>query len=65
MEEYKVDVLISKEKIADRVRVYISGDDIWEHSDLLSVFDPEVGNNATASYYAFFRTWSMGLNITF
>ena len=54
-----------KKKIADRVRVYISGDDIWEHSDLLSVFDPEVGNNASASYYPFFRTWSMGLNITF
>ena len=55
---------ISK-KIADKVRLYVSGDDIWEHSDLLEVFDPEVGNEAKANYYPFFRTWTFGLNITF
>ncbi|PXV63039.1 TonB-linked SusC/RagA family outer membrane protein [Dysgonomonas alginatilytica] len=54
-----------KKKIADRARLYISGDDVWEHSDLLSVFDPEVKDKAEANYYPFFRTWSVGINITF
>lgn len=54
-----------KKTIIERLRVYVSGDDIWEHSDLLKVFDPEVGNKAKANYYPFFRTWSVGLNVTF
>lgn len=52
-------------KIIDRLRVYVSGDDVWEQSDLLKVFDPEVGNEAKASTYPFFRTWTAGLNLTF
>ncbi|SET04506.1 TonB-linked outer membrane protein, SusC/RagA family [Draconibacterium orientale] len=51
--------------IIEKARVYVSGTDVWEHSKVLSVFDPEVGNNASASYYPFFRTWSLGLNVTF
>lgn len=35
------------------VRVYITGNDIWEHSDLLKVFDPEAGNNVGRNYYPF------------
>lgn len=54
-----------KKTIAQKLRVYVSGDDIWEHSDLLKVFDPEVGNDAKATYYPFFRTWSFGVNLTF
>ncbi len=48
----------------EKLRVYISGNDIWEHSDLLKVYDPEVTNNIGRSYYPFFRTWSFGVNIT-
>jgi TonB-linked SusC/RagA family outer membrane protein len=55
---------ISK-KIIEKARIYVSGSDVWEYSKVLSVFDPEVGNNASASYYPFFRTWSLGLNVTF
>lgn len=54
-----------KKAVFDKVRVYLSGDDVWEHTDLLKVFDPEVGNKASASYYPFFRTWSVGVNVTF
>ena len=54
-----------KKTILDRLRVYVSGEDLWEHSGLLSVFDPEVGNNANASYYPFFRSWAVGVNVTF
>jgi hypothetical protein len=53
------------ESVIENARVYISGNDIWEHTNVLSVFDPEVGNDASANYYPFFRTWSLGLNLTF
>ena len=52
-------------KYVNSVRVYITGNDIWEHSDLLKVFDPEAGNNVGRNYYPFFRTWAFGVNITF
>lgn len=48
----------------ERCRVYVNGDDLWEHTKLLKVFDPEVGNNPSANYYPFFRTWTVGLNLT-
>ena len=47
-----------------KLRLYVSGNDIWEHSDILKVFDPEAGNNVGRNYYPFFRTWSFGVNIT-
>ena len=52
-------------KVFERLRVYISGDDVWEHTKMLKVFDPEVGNKPTANYYPFFRTWTFGVNLTF
>lgn len=57
-------VPISKNFI-DKLRVYVTGTDLWEHSNLIKVFDPEVGNNASANYYPFFRTYSIGVNVTF
>ena len=54
---------ISKRYI-QKLRVYVSGNDVWEHSDILKVFDPEAGNNVGRNYYPFFRTWSFGVNIT-
>lgn len=47
-----------------KLRLYVSGNDVWEHSDILKVFDPEAGNNVGRNYYPFFRTWSFGVNIT-
>lgn len=52
-------------KYIERLRVYVAGSDVWEHSNMLSVFDPEVGNNVNRSYYPFFRSWTLGLNVTF
>lgn len=49
----------------EKLRVYIGGQDLWEHSNMLKVFDPEVGNKPNSnSTYPFFRTWTVGLNIT-
>lgn len=55
-----------KTKVIDRLRVYVSGQDIWEHSNMLKVFDPEVGNTPSSSNtYPFFRTWAFGVNLSF
>ena len=54
-----------KGKAIQKLRIYMAGEDLWEMSDMLKVFDPEVGNTATANYYPFFRTWSVGINLTF
>ena len=48
----------------EKCRVYVTGNDLWEHTNMLKVFDPEVGNKPSANYYPFFRTWTIGLNIT-
>ena len=49
----------------EKCRIYLSGQDLWEHSNMLKVFDPEVGNQPTAgNTYPFFRTWTIGLNVT-
>ena len=49
----------------ENLRVYIAGTDLWEHTNVLEVFDPEVGNDANRTYYPFFRTWTTGINLTF
>jgi hypothetical protein len=51
-------------KFAREVRVYISGQDLWESTKVLSVFDPEVGNNVSATTYPFYRSVAFGLNVS-
>ncbi|MCP9749400.1 TonB-dependent receptor [Ferruginibacter sp. HRS2-29] len=58
---YKVPV---PKKYAREVRVYVSGQDLWESTDVLKVFDPEVGNNVSATSYPFYRSVAFGLNIS-
>jgi TonB-linked SusC/RagA family outer membrane protein len=53
-----------QKRYIQKLRVYVSGNDIWEKSDILKVFDPESGNNVGRNYYPFFRTWSFGVNVT-
>lgn len=38
-------------KYINRLRVYVTGEDIWEHSNLLSIYDPEVGNTPGRDVY--------------
>ena len=52
------------EKYIKDLRIYISGQDLWESTKVLSVFDPEVGNNVSATAYPFYRTVSFGINCT-
>ena len=65
-------------KYIQTCRVYITGNDVWEHTKMLSAWDPEFGNNmetrtsegtlnnrVSRSYYPFMRTWTVGVNVTF
>jgi len=57
-------VLPINKKYVHDMKVYVSGQDLWETTRVLSVFDPEVGNNVSATAYPFFRTISFGLSFT-
>ena len=47
-----------------KARIYFSGQDLWEISQLwLKHLDPEIPNNADFQY-PFFRTFSFGVNLT-
>lgn len=49
----------------EKCRFYVAGSDLWEHTNMLKVFDPEVGNTPSANNtYPFFRTITFGLNLT-
>lgn len=56
-------------KYVQTLRIYFSGQDLWESTKVLKVFDPEVGSNANAgnlvgaSSYPFYRSVSFGLNV--
>jgi TonB-linked SusC/RagA family outer membrane protein len=54
-----------KIKAIREVKVYVSGQDLWESTKVLKVFDPEVGNDVSARTYPFYRTVSFGLNLSF
>lgn len=54
-----------KKTFIRNLQVYVSGQDLWETTKVLNVFDPEVGNNVGATTYPFYRTVSFGLNAGF
>ncbi len=49
----------------EKVRVYFSGNDLWEWTSIDDGFDPEMGEVSNNNGYPFARTWSFGLNVTF
>ncbi|MEP6674935.1 MAG: TonB-dependent receptor [Ferruginibacter sp.] len=53
-----------KKKFIQSIKIYVSGQDLWESTKVLSVFDPEVGNNVSATTYPFYRTVSFGINVS-
>ena len=53
-----------RNKKIQAIKVYVSGQDLWESTKVLKVFDPEVGNDVSATTYPFYRTISFGLNIS-
>ena len=51
----------------ETVRVYVSGEDLWEHDKLPAGFDPEGlgGTWGTGKIYPFQRGYSFGMNVRF
>jgi TonB-linked SusC/RagA family outer membrane protein len=46
----------------NKIRVYFSGNDLWEASSLNDGYDPEYGSSTTNTY-PFTRTWAFGVNV--
>ena len=44
----------------DNVRIYFSGNNVWEYSPILKIFDPEITSVQT---YPLVRSFSIGLDI--
>ena len=49
----------------EKVRIYFSGNDLWEATSIADGFDPEMGETSNNNGYPFSRTWSYGVNIGF
>lgn len=49
----------------DRVRLYFSGNDLWEATTIKDGYDPESGETSQNSGYPFYRTLSFGINVGF
>jgi TonB-linked SusC/RagA family outer membrane protein len=47
----------------ERVRVYFSGNDLWELTSIRDGYDPEMGETSQNNGYPFYRTLSFGINI--
>jgi TonB-linked SusC/RagA family outer membrane protein len=52
-------------KSIQKLRIYFSGEDLWEATKVLSVFDPEVPDGVTAYAYPFYRVVAFGANFSF
>jgi TonB-linked SusC/RagA family outer membrane protein len=57
------DINVQKLNI-ERLRVYFSGNDLFELTKLKDGYDPEYGDSTSESY-PFNRSWSFGVNLTF
>lgn len=57
-------VLTQKIKL-EKVRVFFSGNDLWEATSIKDGFDPEIGEASEKAGYPFARTWSFGVNVGF
>lgn len=48
----------------DRVRVYFSGNDLWEATKIKDGYDPEMGETSQNAGYPYYRTLSFGINVS-
>lgn len=60
---YTLPQTISGKARLQKVRMYFSGNDLWETTSIKDGFDPEMGEASINSGYPFARTWSFGVNI--
>lgn len=56
----------AKTKSISGCRIYFTGSDLWEHSNILDGWDPEAKSNpSSTARYPFVRTFTFGANLTF
>ena len=60
---YTLPQKIAEKARLERVRVYFSGNDLWEYTSIKDGYDPEMGETSQNVGYPFYRTWSFGINI--
>lgn len=61
---YTIPQILTQRVHIDKARFFVSGQDLWEATKVFSFIDPEYPNNSEL-VYPFYRTMSVGLNITF
>lgn len=62
---YTLPKILTRKAKLEKVRVYFSGNDLWETTSVKDGFDPEMGETSNNNGYPFCRTWSFGVNIGF
>jgi TonB-linked SusC/RagA family outer membrane protein len=64
---YSISPGLLKKAGIDQIRFYVSGEDLWEHTKLPKVFDPEGlgGSWGSGKVYPFQRAFSFGLSARF
>lgn len=62
---YTLPKIWTKKVKLEKVRVFFSGNDLWEATSIKDGFDPEMGEVSNNSGYPFCRTWSFGVNVGF
>jgi TonB-linked SusC/RagA family outer membrane protein len=58
---YTLPKALTQKVSIDRCRIYFSGNNLWEYTPMLEIFDPEVSQTNT---YPHARSFSVGLNVT-
>lgn len=48
----------------EKVRVYLSGENLWTGTKLTKIFDPETIDNPTNASYPLNKTYSVGISVT-
>lgn len=62
---YTLPKLLTQKVKLEKVRVFFSGNDLWEATSIKDGYDPEMGEASMDSGYPFCRTWSFGVNVGF
>lgn len=58
--------LLAKTRVLTGVRIYLTGEDLWEHSNIKDGWDPEQGRETKKmGRYPFNRTFTAGVSLTF
>lgn len=60
------DKILARTKVIQKLRLYMTGADLWEHTKIKDGWDPEQSRTVSGlGRYPFNRTFSFGVNVTF